>query len=188
MKASPGWRSKQESASRETQKHLVGLDQTFGNFLHIFRRGPTSFGRRFLEESEKSLHGLFKTAFTFFESLLQINFPGRMVLSPYLHVSMPHVEKLADFLVLLLPIYPLTSPGTVHGGLACIAVLEHDIQRCFYSTYDAALGHHCCPSREECVLGVWYEYGNNCNVLVIRDANRHSKFVSFVIKGVERGR
>jgi hypothetical protein len=67
---------------------------------------------------------------------------------PQLPVSMPHVEKLADFLVLLLllPIYPLTSPGTVHGRLACIAVLEHDIQRCFSSAGDAALGHDCCWS------------------------------------------
>jgi hypothetical protein len=31
---------------------------------------------------------------------------------------MPHVEKLADLLVLLFPIFPLTSPGTIQGGLA----------------------------------------------------------------------
>jgi hypothetical protein len=42
---------------------------------------------------------------------------------PHLHVSMmPHVEKLADFLVLLLPIFPLTSLGTIHGELAYTAV------------------------------------------------------------------
>jgi hypothetical protein len=67
-----------------------------------------------------------------------------MFLSPHLHVSVPHVEKLADFLVLLLPIYPLTSPGTIHGGLALIAVLELKIRRCYGAAGDAALGHHCC--------------------------------------------
>jgi hypothetical protein len=36
-----------------------------------------------------------------------------MMGSPHLHVSMPHVEKLADLLVLLLPIFPLTSLGTI---------------------------------------------------------------------------
>jgi hypothetical protein len=41
---------------------------------------------------------------------------------------MPHVEKLAECLVLLLPVLPLTSPGTIHGGLACIAVLELEIR------------------------------------------------------------
>jgi hypothetical protein len=54
---------------------------------------------------------------------------------------MPDVEKLADIPVLLLPIDPLTSPGTIHGGLALIAVLELEIQRCFDVTDDAALGH-----------------------------------------------
>jgi hypothetical protein len=42
---------------------------------------------------------------------------------------MPHVEKLADLLVLIFPIYPLTGPaGTVQGGLASSAVLEHYIR------------------------------------------------------------
>jgi hypothetical protein len=41
---------------------------------------------------------------------------------------MPDVEKLADIPVLLLPIDPLTSPGTIHGGLALIAVLELEIR------------------------------------------------------------
>jgi hypothetical protein len=51
-----------------------------------------------------------------------------MVVSPHLHVSMPHVEKLADFLVLRLPIFLLTSNGTIRGGLAYTAVLELDIR------------------------------------------------------------
>ena len=50
-----------------------------------------------------------------------------MDVSMYLHASMPHVEKLADLLVLLLQIFPLTSLGTIHGGLACSAVQEQDI-------------------------------------------------------------
>jgi hypothetical protein len=66
-----------------------------------------------------------------------------MVVSPHLHVSMPHVEKLADFPVLLLSIYPLTSPaGTIQGGLAFLStVLELEIRRCYGATDDAALGH-----------------------------------------------
>jgi hypothetical protein len=64
-----------------------------------------------------------------------------MFLSPDLHVAMPHVEKLADLLVLLLPIFPLTSLGTVQGRLAPSTVLEHDIRRCYDATDDAALGH-----------------------------------------------
>jgi hypothetical protein len=54
---------------------------------------------------------------------------------------MPDVEKLADSPVLLLPIDPLTNPGTIHGGLASSAVLELEIQRCFDATDDTALGH-----------------------------------------------
>jgi hypothetical protein len=64
-----------------------------------------------------------------------------MGVSPHLHVSMPNVEKLADLLVLLLPIFPLTSPGTVQGGLASSAVLQHDIRRRYGATDDATLGH-----------------------------------------------
>jgi hypothetical protein len=47
---------------------------------------------------------------------------------PHLHAPMPHVEKLAYFLVPLLPIFPLTSLGAIQGGLALSAVLELDIQ------------------------------------------------------------
>jgi hypothetical protein len=57
---------------------------------------------------------------------------------------MPHVEKLADLLVLLPPIYLLTSLGTIQGGLACSAVLELEIWRCLGSTNDAAPEHDCC--------------------------------------------
>jgi hypothetical protein len=66
-----------------------------------------------------------------------------MFISPNLHVSMPHVEKLADFFVLILPIFPLTSPGTVHSRLALSAVLELEIRRCCNATDDADLGHDC---------------------------------------------
>jgi hypothetical protein len=61
---------------------------------------------------------------------------------------MPHVEKLADLPVLLLPpIFPLTSPGTVQGGLlASSAVLEQEIWRCYGSTDNAAPEHDCCWS------------------------------------------
>jgi hypothetical protein len=64
-----------------------------------------------------------------------------------------HVEKLADLLVPWLPIFPLTSPGTIHSGLAYIAVLEQDIWRSFNFADDAALGHDC------------YWIGVDCKVL-----------------------
>jgi hypothetical protein len=64
-----------------------------------------------------------------------------MGLNPHLQVSMPNIEKLAYFLVLILPIFPLTSPGAVQGRLALIAVLELEIRRCYDATDDAALGH-----------------------------------------------
>jgi hypothetical protein len=54
---------------------------------------------------------------------------------------MPHVETLADFPVLILPIFPLTSPGAVQGRLALIAVLELELRRCYNAADDAALGH-----------------------------------------------
>jgi hypothetical protein len=41
---------------------------------------------------------------------------------------MPHVEKLADFLVLLLPIFPLTSLGAIQGGLASSAIQKLEIR------------------------------------------------------------
>jgi hypothetical protein len=63
---------------------------------------------------------------------------------PHLHVSMPHVEKLADLLVLLPPILSLTSFGTIQGGLACSAELELEIWRCLGSTDDAAPEHDYC--------------------------------------------
>jgi hypothetical protein len=59
---------------------------------------------------------------------------------------MSHVEKLADLLVLLPPIFLLTSLGTIQGGLACSTVLELEIRRCFGSADDAALGHDYCWS------------------------------------------
>jgi hypothetical protein len=66
--------------------------------------------------------------------------------TPHLYVSMPHVEKLADLFVLLPPIFPLTSLGTIQGGLACCAVLELEIWRCFGSAGNADHGHDCCWS------------------------------------------
>jgi hypothetical protein len=41
---------------------------------------------------------------------------------------MPHIEMLADLLVLFLPIFSLTSLGTIQGGLALSAVLELEIR------------------------------------------------------------
>jgi hypothetical protein len=56
---------------------------------------------------------------------------------------MPHVEKLADFLVPRLPIFSLTSFGTIQSGLASSTVLELEIRRCYGAADDAALGHDC---------------------------------------------
>jgi hypothetical protein len=86
---------------------------------------------------------------------------------PHLHVSMPHVEKLADFLVLLLPIFSLTSLGTIQGGLALSAVLELEIRRCHGSTDDAAPEHDCCLNVVfECSMCV---DNCKCNVVDERD-------------------
>jgi hypothetical protein len=52
-----------------------------------------------------------------------------MFMTSHLHIfSMSHVEKLAELLVLFLPIFLLVSPGTIQGGLALSAVLELDIR------------------------------------------------------------
>jgi hypothetical protein len=85
-----------------------------------------------------------------------------MDVSPHLPISVPHVEMLADFLVLLLPIYPLTSPGTVQGGLTLSAVLELELWRCSGATDDAALDHHCCWSGVRVALNV------TCDTIVQR--------------------
>jgi hypothetical protein len=126
----------------------VELGLSFGNFFHALRCGLTSFERRFLKEFEESLHAIVKQLFVFFEMFLQPNLVARMGLSPHLHVSMPHVEKLADlFVLLLLPIDALTSLRTIQGGLAPSAVLKLEIRRRYGVTYDAALGHDCAWSR-----------------------------------------
>jgi hypothetical protein len=44
---------------------------------------------------------------------------------------MPHIKKLADLFVLLLPIFLLTSLGTIQGGLAYSTVLELEIRQFF---------------------------------------------------------
>jgi hypothetical protein len=67
------------------------------------------------------------------------------------------VEELADLLVLL-PIFCLTSLGTIQGGLALRAVLEMKIQRCDGATDDADLGHDCC----------WSGVGHDCCWSVVR--------------------
>jgi hypothetical protein len=67
-----------------------------------------------------------------------------MAITPHLHVSIAHVEKLADFFVLLCPIFSLTSLGTIQGALACSAVLELEIRRFCGSANDAAPEHDCC--------------------------------------------
>jgi hypothetical protein len=103
--------------TEKQQKLLVVLDLSFGNLSRLQNRNPTSFQRRFLEEFEESFHVLSKAAFDSFELFIQRNISARMDGSPHLHVSMPHVEKLADLPMLLPTIFPLTSLGTIQGGL-----------------------------------------------------------------------
>jgi hypothetical protein len=103
-----------KKAQTEKQQTLpVTLGHSFGNLLHLERRGTTSFECRFLEEFEESLIVLVKTAFFFFELFRQSNKCVHMFDSPYLHVSMPFVDELTELPALLLPIFPLTSLGTV---------------------------------------------------------------------------
>jgi hypothetical protein len=66
-----------------------------------------------------------------------------MLITPHLHVSMSHVEKLAEFLVLLPPICPLATLGTIQGGLAYSAVLEMEIKPCSGLADDDASEHDC---------------------------------------------
>jgi hypothetical protein len=78
----------------------------------------TSFERRFLKEFVEKFYVLVKTALYAFESIFKSNGFARMEDTSHLHASMPHVEMLANFLVLLLPICLLASLGTIQGGLA----------------------------------------------------------------------
>jgi hypothetical protein len=66
-----------------------------------------------------------------------------MGFSPHLHVSVPHVEKLADLSVPLLPIFLRTSLGTIRGGLASRAVHKLEIRRCSSFSVGAAPEHDC---------------------------------------------
>jgi hypothetical protein len=133
--------NKKASAVKE-QKFLVLLGLSFGNLLHFSRSGLASFEGRFSEEFEELLHVLVKTALVSFELFLHMTWSIRMDFTPHLHVAMPHVEKLADFPVLL-PIFHLTSLGTIQGGLAYRAV---QLRRCYGSAVDATPGHDCCWS------------------------------------------
>jgi hypothetical protein len=154
-KASPN-RSEQECTNCVTTEIFVVLAILSANLLHLPRRGPTSFERRFLEEFEKWLPVLVEPAFSYFEFVLQLNRSVRRVVSLQLHVSTPHVEMVADFLVLLLPIFLLTSPGAIQGGLAHNAVLKLDILRFSGFAGDAAPehghGHDCCWSEVTVVV------------------------------------
>jgi hypothetical protein len=87
------------------QTLLVLLGLSFSNLPHRYRRDPTSAFRRILKEFEESLHVLVKTEFSSFESFLRSIKFSLVVGAPQLHGSMPRVEKLADVLVLLLPIF-----------------------------------------------------------------------------------
>jgi hypothetical protein len=51
------------------QKLLVVLGLSFGIFLYLLRRGPTSFERRLLKEFEESLIVLVKRSFCSFKIL-----------------------------------------------------------------------------------------------------------------------
>jgi hypothetical protein len=133
------------------QKLLVVLGLPFVNLPHLSRRGPTSFKRRFLEDFEESLPVLVKTMIFYLKPFLgRSSLSARMGVIPHLPISVPHVEKLADLpVLLLLPLFSLTSPRTIQGGLASSTVLELDIQirRRHGATDDAALGHDYCCSR-----------------------------------------
>jgi hypothetical protein len=62
-------------------------------------------------------------------------------------------RQLADLLVLRLPIFLLTSLGTIHGGLACLTVPDLEARRYHSATHDAAIGHDDCDFE-------WSEGGN----------------------------
>jgi hypothetical protein len=83
------------------------------------------------------------------EFFFHLNRSTRMVVSLHLHVSMSHVKKLADFLVLHLPIFLLTKPGTVQGELADGTVLELKIGQCYRLAVATTIHHDCAWSGTE---------------------------------------
>ena len=87
--------------------------------LDFFLRASIS-GRVFEESLQVLVLVLVKMPRSFsIISFLHLNRLARMVGMPHLYASMPqHIEKLADFRVLLLPIFPLTGLGTIQGRLA----------------------------------------------------------------------
>jgi hypothetical protein len=101
-------------------RHRLEIDYPRGVFLSRVERERERVKNR-LSPSSKSSSVIFK--------FLEFIRSARIKMTPHLHVSMPHVKKLADFLVLLLPVFPLTSPGRIQGGLASSAVLELEIRR-----------------------------------------------------------
>jgi hypothetical protein len=80
------------------QQLLVIIGLSFGNLPYLQRRGPSSFERRLLKEFEEYFHVLVTAAFDSFELFLQRHRSAYMGWSSHLHVSMPHVEELADLL------------------------------------------------------------------------------------------
>jgi hypothetical protein len=59
--------------------------------LSYLRHGSTSFERRFSEEFEESLHRPQEDGFV--SSNSSFHYVGSYAHPPYLHISMPHVEK-----------------------------------------------------------------------------------------------
>jgi hypothetical protein len=115
-------------------------------FLAIFAISNAAVRLPSKVESSKSLKNrcyqfLSKTTSFFFQCFFQINLMAPMETIPDLHASMPHVEKLADFRMVILPIFSLTSLGTIRGGLASSAVQQLEIRRCSGSTVSAAPEH-----------------------------------------------
>jgi hypothetical protein len=116
-KVFPCWRSERESlkcATPETSGCAWSVVRQSPSSLAP-RPDPTSFERRFLKEFEESFRVL--AEFFAFEVFARTNRLAHMLITPNLHVSMSHVEKLADLLVLLPPIFPLMNLGKIQGGL-----------------------------------------------------------------------
>jgi hypothetical protein len=64
-----------------------------------------------------------------------------MLDTTHLHGPLANVEKLADFLAVLFPMFLLTDPGAVHGGSACTAAKDWDIFRWCSLAVQADPGH-----------------------------------------------
>jgi hypothetical protein len=88
---------------------------------------------------KEAFHILLKTAFSFFEYFLQISRSSHIFFTQHLHASVPHVEKLADLLVLLPPIFPVTRFGATGAATGANTFDEEPLPDLLLDLFDLRL-------------------------------------------------